>query len=293
MDYILQARQLTKQFADKIVVDHLDLAIAQGCCFGLLGPNGAGKTTTIEMLEGLLAPDQGDVLFNGKVRDQTFRQSIGIQFQHTALQDHMSVKETLILFAQLYQAREAVERLMTQCQLHDIAHQDTHQLSGGQRQRLLLAISLINDPQLLFLDEPTTGLDPQSRQNFWQLIEQVKADGKSVLLTTHYMDEAHYLCDEIGIIDQGQLIVCAAPNALLNEHLPGSYLSVNSEHSEVLTQLGISFEYYYGGCRWKSREVAKQLELLLAAGLSYRDIQLQRPNLEDLFIKLTGRQLRS
>ncbi|MFM2484398.1 ABC transporter ATP-binding protein [Celerinatantimonas yamalensis] len=293
MSTILDVRQLTKRFGDNVAVDGLNITLRSGGCFGLLGPNGAGKTTTIEMLEGVLAPDSGEILFQGKPRDRQFRQAIGIQFQNTALQERLTVRETLQLFAQLYQSPQPLQTLMQSCQLSEFSEQDTHHLSGGQRQRLLLAIALINDPKLLFLDEPTTGLDPQARMNFWQLVEQIKASGKTVLLTTHYMDEAYYLCDEIGIIDHGQMIACDTPKALLDEHLPGIYLSVSSEHHNLLDKLAIQFENQYGWCRWKTNDAQKQIDQLKAVGLTQADIQVQRPNLDDLFLTLTGRRLRS
>ncbi|MFM2476323.1 ABC transporter ATP-binding protein [Celerinatantimonas sp. MCCC 1A17872] len=290
---ILQVRQLTKRFGNKVAVDELSFVLKSGQCFGLLGPNGAGKTTTIEMLEGVLAPDDGEILFHGKPRSSDFRQAIGIQFQSTALQERLNVLETLKLFSRLYESPLPLAELMNRCQLDELAEQDTHKLSGGQRQRLLLAIALINDPQLLFLDEPTTGLDPQARLNFWKLVEQIKADGKTVLLTTHYMDEAHYLCDEIGIVDKGKLIARDTPQRLLEQYIPGIYLSVSADYAEVLDKLGIEYERQYGWCRWKCNDVKAQIDHLQQAGLQLGDIQIQRPDLDDLFLTLTGRSLRS
>lgn len=290
---ILQVRQLTKRFGHKVAVDGLSFVLKQGQCFGLLGPNGAGKTTTIEMLEGVLAPDEGEILFHGKPRSSAFYQMIGIQFQSTALQERLNVLETLRLFSHLYESPLPERELLQRCQLDELAEQDTHKLSGGQRQRLLLAIALINDPQLLFLDEPTTGLDPQARLNFWKLVEQIKASGKTVLLTTHYMDEAHYLCDEIGIVDQGQLIARDTPQNLLEQHIPGIYLSVSADYAPLLNKLDIRYEPQYGWCRWKSNDIQAQIEQLQQAGLQLGDVQIQRPNLDDLFLTLTGRSLRS
>lgn len=293
MSDILQVRQLTKFYQDKTAVDHIDFSLKKGQCFGLLGPNGAGKTTTIEILEGVLEQDEGDILFHGKPRGKSYRQSIGIQFQNTSLQDRLNVREVLQLFSRLYHDPRPIDELLDVCALAEFIDQDVKHLSGGQRQRLLLAIALINDPDILFLDEPTTGLDPQARMNFWALIERIKASGKTVLLTTHYMDEAHYLCDEIGILDQGKLIALDTPKALLDRYIPGTYLSVSESYQSLLAKLNIESEQRYGWCRWKSENVDEQVEALKQAGLSQADIQVQRPNLDDLFLTLTGRSLRS
>lgn len=293
MSEILKVHQLTKRFDGKLVVDHLNFELYSGRCFGLLGPNGAGKTTTIEMLEGVLSPDNGDIFFNGVLRQSNFQQSIGILFQNTALQERLTVRENLMLFARLYPHSQPVDELLERFSLTELSKRDTRHLSGGQRQRLLLAIALVNDPQLLFLDEPTTGLDPQARMSFWGLIESIKKQGKTILLTTHYMDEAHYLCEEIGILDCGKMIALDTPKALLDHYLPGTYLSVSDHYRSLLQQLEIESESRYGWCRWKTLEVDRQIDQLKQAGLNHADIQVQRPNLDDLFLTLTGRSLRS
>ncbi|MFM2482908.1 ABC transporter ATP-binding protein [Celerinatantimonas sp. YJH-8] len=293
MTDILEVRQLTKFYQDKVAVDHIDFSLKKGQCFGLLGPNGAGKTTTIEILEGVLEADSGDILFQGQPRGKSYRQAIGIQFQNTALQDHLNVREVLQLFSRLYVKPQSIDFLLESCALTEFVDRNTKQLSGGQRQRLLLAIALINNPDILFLDEPTTGLDPQARMNFWSLVESIKASGKTVLLTTHYMDEAHYLCDEIGILDRGQLIALDTPKSLLDQYIPGTYLSVSELYQPLLEKLNIQSETRYGWCRWKSETVDQQVEQLKAVGLSQAEIQVQRPNLDDLFLTLTGHSLRS
>src|SRR5918993_1097944 len=200
MPPVLEVRELVKQYPGVRAVDGVSFSIAEGQCFGLLGPNGAGKTTTVEMMEGITQPTSGRVLYCGEPLGARFRAEAGIQFQKTALQDFLTVRETLTLFTRLYPRRRDIDELIVTCALEQVAHRDNRKLSGGQMQRLLLAIALANDPRVLFLDEPTTGLDPQARHNFWELTRSIKAEGRTVLLTTHYMEEAYYLCDVIAIM---------------------------------------------------------------------------------------------
>ena len=229
MTTILEVKQLSKQFSDFYAVDKIDFKVSKGSCFGLLGPNGAGKTTTIEMLEGILAPSSGGILFNDKPITREDFQKLGIQFQHTALQDYLTVRETLTLFSSFYSKTLPTDDLIEQCQLAEFINVDHRKLSGGQKQRLLLALALINDPELIFLDEPTTGLDPHSRRLFWDLVNNIKAQGKTILLTTHYMDEAEYLCDQIAIMDKGKIIAMNSPENLLREHFKGALISLPKE----------------------------------------------------------------
>src|SRR5579862_859405 len=187
-------------------------------CFGLLGPNGAGKTTTIEIMEGILTATSGEVRYRGAPLGQRFREQAGILFQKTALQDFLTVRQSLTLFRGLYDRGLDVEDVIRLCALEKLAGRDNRKLSGGQQQRLLLAIALVNDPAILFLDEPTTGLDPQARRNFWELIQSIKARNKTIILTTHYMEEAELLCDDIAIMDRGRIIARGPPQRLLREH---------------------------------------------------------------------------
>jgi ABC-2 type transport system ATP-binding protein len=215
---VLEVRNLVKRYPGVTAVDGVSFAVPEGSCFGLLGPNGAGKTTTVEILEGILPPTAGEILYRGAPLGARFRQEAGIQFQSTALQDFLTVREHLRLFRSLYAQGLEVDELVRLCALEEFQHRDARKLSGGQRQRLLLAIALVNDPQVVFLDEPTTGLDPQARRNFWDLINRIKALGKTVLLTTHYMEEAYRLCDAIAIMDHGRIIAQGPPSRLLSEH---------------------------------------------------------------------------
>lgn len=206
MTPLLEVKHLVKTYRSLKAVDDVSFAITGGICFGLLGPNGAGKTTTIEMMEGIIAADSGDVYYKGAPRTADFNEEIGIQFQHTSLLSFLTVRETLKTFQKLYHKTADIDSLLATCNLLDIQNQYNDRISGGQRQRLLLAVALVNRPELLFLDEPSTGLDPQARRNLWNIILDIKSQGKTIILTTHYMEEAQLLCDEVAIMDCGRMI---------------------------------------------------------------------------------------
>ena len=290
---ILQIKNLSKRFADTVAVDEISFNVAEGQCFGLLGPNGAGKTTTIEMMEGILKPTQGEILFEGKPLDKDYYQGVGIQFQHTAIQDFLTVKETLKLFSNFYQQSLPLDDLIEMCALQEIINKDTRKLSGGQRQRLLLALAMLNDPKIIFLDEPTTGLDPQSRRNFWQLINNIKSQNKTILLTTHYMDEAESLCDEIVIIDQGKIIHQGTPRQMLRENFDGVLINLPAQTAELLNQSDTQYELVNHQVELLTTNIDKSIKQLLEKNISLDGLQVRSPNLEDLFIKLTGHQLRN
>src|SRR6201997_4198623 len=223
---ILEVRNLIKRYPNVNAVDGVSFSVPEGICFGLLGPNGAGKTTTIEVKEGILTPTSGEVLYRGELLGARFREEAGILFQKTALQDFLTVRQTLTLFRRLYDRGLDVEEVIQLCALEKLASRDNRKLSGGQQQRLLLAVALVNDPAILFLDEPTTGLDPQARRNFWELIQSIKARKKTIILTTHYMDEAEILCVDIAIMDRGQIIARGGPRQLLQEHFEEVLLEI-------------------------------------------------------------------
>ena len=209
---------LIKRYGDVVAVDGLSLSVRQGECFGLLGPNGAGKTTTIEILEGLLTPDTGDVLVLGlrwAADERRLRQRLGIQLQETQLTEKLTVEETVRLFRSFYDRGHSVDDLIGLIELEPKRHSWVGKLSGGQKQRLALACALAGDPDLLFLDEPTTGLDPQSRRQLWGVLQRFRARGGTILLTTHYMDEAETLCDRVAIVDRGRVIAQGTPAALI------------------------------------------------------------------------------
>jgi ABC-2 type transport system ATP-binding protein len=293
MPTILEVKSLCKAFGKLTAVNNVTFSVREGQCFGLLGPNGAGKTTTIEMMEGLIKADSGDVLFQGEHLDRAFFQKIGIQFQHTALMDYLKVGETLRLYASFYKNTMAEDELIHICALEDIWNQDARKLSGGQKQRLLLALALVNDPALVFLDEPTTGLDPQARRNFWQLIENIKQSNKTVLLTTHYMDEAQVLCDHIAIMDEGQVIKQGGPEVLLQQEFSGSWLSLPEANVPTDFKFSGQQQRSHGQHKFLTTQVEQLITSLLAKNISLDGLKVDNPNLEDLFIKLTGHELRS
>ena len=221
MPPILEILDLVKSYGSLHAVDGVSFKVEQGICFGLLGPNGAGKTTALEVIEDILQPTSGKILYKGNQRSSSFREEIGIQFQHTSLLNFLSVRETLQTFHKLYQHAEEIEILSEICNLHEILEQRNNRISGGQRQRLLLALALINKPDLLFLDEPSTGLDPQARHNLWSIVQDVQKKGKTIILTTHSMEETEFLCDEIAIMDHGKIIAIGSPKDLIQEYTDG------------------------------------------------------------------------
>jgi len=292
MPAVLQARDLVKHYPRVRAVDGISFEVREGTCFGLLGPNGAGKSTTIEMLEGLLKPTSGEVLFRGAALGGHYRERVGIQFQNTALQEHLTTRENLRFFSALYPKRRSLEELTGLCRLEEFLDRDTSRLSGGQRQRLLLAIALVNDPEVLFLDEPTTGLDPQARRNFWDLVQGVKAQGRTIVLTTHYMEEAYLLCDEIAIVDHGHIIAQGSPAALLAEHFDDSVLELPAAEAR---KLGDESACKHRGdvAEIHTPDINGTITRLLAAGASLAQLRIRPRTLEDLFLELTGRELRA
>jgi ABC-2 type transport system ATP-binding protein len=292
MENIIQVKSLTKQYKGLTAVDNVSFSIQKGCCFGLLGPNGAGKTTTIEIMEGIIQPSSGEVLYYGEKASSDIANHIGIQFQHTALQDFLTVKETLKLFSAFYQNTPPIDRLIDLCDLSGFLDRDNRLLSGGQRQRLLLALALINDPDIVFLDEPTTGLDPQARRNFWQLIKNIKAENKTVILTTHYMDEAEQLCDEVVVMDQGKIIEQGKPNVLLDKHFEHVfiYLPADAVAEELINDQ--KWVVQNNQIEIASNHVEQTISLLMKHRVPLDELHVKSANLDDLFLKLTGHSLR-
>lgn len=293
MSAILEARNLVKTYPEVTAVDGISFAVEAGSCYGLLGPNGAGKTTTMEILEGVIGADSGTVLYRGEPVDSAFRHDIGIQFQSTSLLDFQTVSEALTMFAALYEKQADLNNLIELCHLQEFINRDTRKLSGGQRQRLLLAIALVNDPTLVFLDEPTTGLDPQSRRNFWQLIESIKQAGKTIILTTHYMEEAYRLCDRISIVDQGKIIIEGQPDDLLRQHFAPTVIRlpvVAMRHAAIIPD---DIKLVDGLYELFTDDVADSISRLEKLGVGLGDCHIAAPTLEDLFLKLTGHALRT
>ena len=293
METILEVRNLTKSFRSLTAVDNVSFSIPKGSCFGLLGPNGAGKTTTIEIIEDIKKPTSGTILYKGKPRNHEFSKHTGIQFQSTALMDYLKTREVLSLFSQLYPHSQPTDYLIELCQLEDFLDTYATKLSGGQRQRLLLAVALINDPEILFLDEPTTGLDPQSRRNFWSLIHEIKNRGKTVLLTTHYMEEAELLCDQLVIMDKGKIIADGSPQHLLKEHFDHSYVCIDSKDFNChKNSLSSPIEEREDGIAIATNTIEKTLSELVSLNVNLRSLRVRNPSLDDLFLKLTGHHLR-
>ena len=222
MSKIIEVHGLTKRYGDQTVVKGIDFSVAKGEIFGILGPNGAGKTTTLEMLEALRTIDDGTAVIDGidvAKHPKKIKDIIGIQLQSTNFYDHLTLTEQLKMFASLYGSKVDVAALLAKVQLTEKAKNYVEQLSGGQKQRFAIASTLVNSPKVLFLDEPTTGLDPQARRNLWELIKQIREEGVTIVLTTHYMDEAELLCDRLAIMDNGQIITTDSPHNLIQQLL--------------------------------------------------------------------------
>ncbi len=293
MTIALEARNLKKVYPGVVAVNGIDFTVTEGICFGLLGPNGAGKTTTVEMIEGVTSPTAGEIFYYGEPAGKRFRQEVGIQFQNTALQDFLTVRETIEMFRSLYERKADIDDIIEQCSLSELLDRDNRKLSGGQRQRLLLALALVNRPRLIFLDEPTTGLDPQARRNFWELVQNIRAGGATVVLTTHYMDEAQVLCDEIAIMDAGKIITQGSPDALLRKQYEG--LIIELPLADITAELaGIEHNVIetLGIVEVVTTDVSQSLQQLAPHVTNLNHIKIRQPNLEDLFIDLTGHTLR-
>jgi ABC-2 type transport system ATP-binding protein len=290
---ILEVKNLVKRYGRLTAVNEVSFAIRAGICFGLLGPNGAGKTTTLEVIENILPPSSGDILYKGRPRSAAFKSEVGIQFQHTSLLAMLTVWETLQIFKELYDAREDLNQLVAQCQLQEFKDQRHESLSGGQRQRFLLALALVNRPQLLFLDEPSTGLDPQARRNLWHIVNDVKASGKTIVLTTHYMEEAEQLCDEVAIMDHGRIIAQGAPEALIRTHCEGvTVVLPRASFHKPPGELPLRVQEINAAVHIQTTNIDECLRQLLAFQVDLSDMSVHSPNLEHVFLNLTGRHLR-
>ena len=306
----LLIRGLRKAFGDLVAVDGLDLEVARGECFGLLGPNGAGKTTTIEICEGLTAPDSGTIQLLGLQwagDEHALRQRIGIQLQETQFPDKLTVEETIRLFRSFFERGVTVDESIRTAQLEEKRGARVGTLSGGQKQRLAMATALVGDPELLFLDEPTTGLDPQARRNLWDLVDGLKRAGRTIILTTHYMDEAERLCDRVAIMDHGRIISQGSPQQLIasvgGEHIVEFAIAGHAEgnadiDAALLTGIaGVGSHRVDAGLHQLSvRElhtvVPMIFEVLQRQGLRLSEFRTHSATLEDVFVRLTGRNLR-
>jgi ABC-2 type transport system ATP-binding protein len=304
-DPALKTSQLVVRYGELSAVDHLDLEVRRGECFGLLGPNGAGKTTTVEALEGLIRPSAGrvEVLGHtwGDAGDRPTRERMGVALQETRLPDLLTVEEVLRLFSALYRRRRDLDEVIDLLGLQEKRAARVGKLSGGQRQRVALACALVGDPEVLFLDEPTTGLDPQARLRIWEVLRDFTAEGGTVLVTTHYMDEAARLCDRVGVIDHGRLIALDSPGALIR--MLGAEqvieLEVDGEFPrEQIAALAPVRRVERRGQTWvllveEVAQAATQAMALLAdQDLSIRSLATHQATLDDVFVHLTGRGIR-
>jgi ABC-2 type transport system ATP-binding protein len=307
----IQSRDLRKTYDGKVeAVRGLNLEIQTGECFGLLGPNGAGKTTTIEILEGLLQPTSGEVsIFGHSWRENAreMREWLGISLQETRLSEKLTVRETVELFASFYREPRSCDEVLEQLQLTEKADSWVGKLSGGQRQRLAVATALVCNPKILFLDEPTTGLDPQSRRQLWDIIREFQRAGGTVLLTTHYMDEAERLCDRVAIMDHGRIIALGTPQQLIasvgGEHIV-EFALIGQETGDGLVDPGLltaiagveSHRVDAGVHQLSVRELHTAVPLIFATltgqGLHLSEFRTHSATLEDVFVGLTGRNLR-
>jgi ABC-2 type transport system ATP-binding protein len=304
MDTVVEVRGLTKRYGDLVAVNEISFEIEKGEIFGLLGPNGAGKTTTVEMIEGLRKPDSGSIKVCGidtsKGIDKV-KEFIGVQLQTTTIYDKIRVGEAIDLFGGYYQKSLPSDEILDEMSLNDKRDSFVQGLSGGQKQRLAMALALVNDPEILFLDEPTTGLDPQARRNVWDIIERLKGKGKSIILTTHYMEEAERLCHRVGIMDYGRIIALDTPRDLIakqNLESAVEFVTSNGAAKEVLPRIPNVSKLTHDGNRFilhtkeASRVLVELTRLSEENGLNLENISVRKATLEDVFLELTGRKLR-
>lgn len=326
---VVRVEGLVKRYGEVLAVDRVSFSVDEGEVFGLLGPNGAGKTTTLEILEGLRRPDGGLVEVAGHSvihEPRAVRASIGVQLQEAGLFDLLNVQETLETFAAFHRKSLPVGEVLERMGLADRRRVLVRDLSGGQKQRLSVALALINDPQIVFLDEPTTGLDPQARRNLWEVIRQIRREGRTLIITTHYMEEAEALCDRVAIMDRGRILAMGRPDRLVAQHSPGAWVVLEAPclNQEAVVGPARAFsrqddaelagdahdllrrlpaveslvEPEPGGdmVRIRTMDVAATLRglsfLQESEGLTFRSLRVEQATLEDVFLQLTGRELR-
>lgn len=304
MSTVIEVNNLHKTYGAIKAVNNVSFTVAQGEVFGMLGPNGAGKTTTMEIVEGLRTADSGSVMVLGmdiKRHPREVKGRIGVQLQTTSLYPRLSVSEVLDLFGSFFPRALPVGELIELAGLEDSRNKLCINLSGGQQQRLSVALALVNDPEILFLDEPTTGLDPQARHNIWDVIEFGRQKGKTVFLTTHYMEEAERLCDRVAIIDHGEIIATDQPDRLVDQHFQEEAIEFELDQplaEEALRQLpgarnalmeNGKVTVYSGSV---PETISALLELAKQRGIKLTDLYVRRATLEDVFLKLTGRRIR-
>ena len=305
MSIVVKVDNLTKRYGDLTAVNDISFSIDKGEIFGLLGPNGAGKTTTVEMMEGLRKPDDGSIEICGidaLKKPGNIKELIGAQLQSTTIYDQIRVKEVIDLFGNYYKKSIPSSKLLEEVSLTDKKNAFYRTLSGGQKQRVAMALAIVNDPEVLFLDEPTTGLDPQARRNVWSIITNLRKRGKTIILTTHYMEEAEQLCQRVGIIDHGEIIALDTPsNLIANTGLKSTIeFSVSQEDSEKILQglkgIGKVTQQSDNKFILNTKESSKTLKELTRFSdknnINMDNISVRKATLEDVFLSLTGRRLR-
>ncbi len=305
MNKIVEVKGLTKNYGNFSALAEISFDIIEGEIFGLLGPNGAGKTTTVEIIEGLRKADSGSVYvsgFNAFKQTEKIKEIIGVQLQSTSMYDRIRVEEAIELFGGYYKNCIPAKRILKLISLEEKRNSFYFTLSGGQKQRLAIGLALVNDPEILFLDEPTTGLDPQARRNVWDIIQNLKKEGKTIILTTHYMEEAERLCNRVGIIDQGKIIAMDTPDNLISDAGLDSSVEFNTskkEFNEVIGKLtGVSNSFRDNNGKYiiytkNPSTVLKELARFSEKGsINIENISTKKATLEDVFLKITGRKLR-
>ena len=304
MRNIIEVNNLEKKYGDVNAVNGVSFSVEQGEVFGILGPNGAGKTTTVEIIEGLRKPNAGSIKvcnIDALKEPQRIKELIGVQLQATSLYDNIRVKEALDLFGSYYQKSIPSEQIMEEVSLTEKKHSQVSKLSGGQKQRLSVGLALVNDPEVIFLDEPTTGLDPQARHNIWSIVENLRERGKTVVMTTHYMEEAEQLCHRLAIIDRGKIIAMDTPDNLINKADLSTLIefSISKELDGLAKNIPGICKVNNGSARKYSVQT-KAVSMILKdlTNLCYdnhielENISVRQATLEDVFLSMTGRKLR-
>lgn len=301
---VIEVKNLRKTYGSVVAVDEISFEVYEGEIFGMVGPNGAGKTTTVECVEGLRKPDNGQLKVLGldpQNDGYSLRNRIGVQLQETALQDHLRVWEALDLFASFYSNPVDWQSLLEKMNLAEKRNAAFNKLSGGQKQRLFIALSLVNNPELVFFDELTTGLDPQARRNMWDLVRDIQKQGKTVVLTTHFMEEAERLCDRVAIVDQGRIVALDTPENLIRDLGAENRVvfTLNGEfEAEKLNELPSVSRVEQNGDRCQvygndERLVVDIVNTLSKNGYPFRDLRTEQATLEDVFLTLTGKKIRN
>mgnify|MGYP000271244003 FL=1 len=304
MGTAISVRELRKSYGDIKAVDGISLEVFEGEIFGILGPNGAGKTTTLEMIETLREPDAGEISVLGmdtRSHARAIKGLIGVQLQSTVFIDELTVRETIDFFGSFYDRSLPVDSLIARAELGEKAGSRVNSLSGGQSKRLSIALALVNDPSVIFLDEPTTGLDPQARRSVWEMIESLRGQGKTVIVTTHYIEEAEYLCDRVAVMDRGRIIALGTPDRLIDEHVPYGVITFRLTPPLDLEAVrgihGVESAAAENGSYRVTTPVPQETLIGIVAaahehGVKAEDINMKRASLEDVFLKITGRRIR-